>query len=277
MRKYSLFLFVNLFVLGINAQIKNIKTEQFQISGNCNSAKQLIEKAGNNNRVSKVDYNSTTQIASISYDEKKTSSNEVLKNIALAGFDNAEYMAPDEAYMKLDKTCQYARAKKMKEENHHDMNHSSSNQSENNQTQNQLNKVFDSYFKLKDGFVQADKTVISKQTEQLKQAVSTVEMEKLSHKTHLVWMDVLNKLEKITSQLSQEKNIDKQRELFAQLSEPLYKLTKVAELKYTVYYQNCPMYKGGANWLSKDSDIKNPFYGSMMLTCGNTVEELKNK
>jgi hypothetical protein len=28
----------------------------------------------------------------------------------------------------------------------------------------------------------------------------------------------------------------------------------------------------GANWLSKENAIKNPYYGSSMLTCGKTVE-----
>jgi hypothetical protein len=31
----------------------------------------------------------------------------------------------------------------------------------------------------------------------------------------------------------------------------------------------------GANWLSKESTIKNPYYGSQMLTCGKTVETIK--
>jgi hypothetical protein len=31
----------------------------------------------------------------------------------------------------------------------------------------------------------------------------------------------------------------------------------------------------GANWLSKESAIKNPYYGSQMLSCGKTVETIK--
>jgi hypothetical protein len=37
-----------------------------------------------------------------------------------------------------------------------------------------------------------------------------------------------------------------------------------------VYYQYCPMKK--AYWLSKEKDIKNPYYGSSMLTCGKVAE-----
>lgn len=274
MKKYSLFIFVNLFAFATNAQSKNLETKQFQVKGNCNSAKELIEKAGNQNRVSKVNFDTTSQIATISYDAKKTSTNDILKKIALAGFDNSEYMAPDEAYTKLGKDCQYPRDKKMVM-NHQEMNHSNHNQTETSQQKNQLSIVFDSYFLLKDAFVAGNANEISKQTTAFFQSISKVEMGKLSHESHMIWMEVLNNLESTSKQLAQEKNIDKQRIIFSKLSEPMYKLAQKAELGYTVYYQNCPMFNGGSNWLSKDSSIKNPFYGNMMLTCGSTVEALK--
>jgi hypothetical protein len=31
----------------------------------------------------------------------------------------------------------------------------------------------------------------------------------------------------------------------------------------------------GANWLSKENAIKNPYYGSSMLSCGKTTETIK--
>ena len=30
----------------------------------------------------------------------------------------------------------------------------------------------------------------------------------------------------------------------------------------------CPMYDGGSNWVQVDGPVRNPYYGSMMLTCG---------
>lgn len=57
----------------------------------------------------------------------------------------------------------------------------------------------------------------------------------------------------------------------------MYELIKVSKQEKPVYYQHCPMAnKGkGANWLSKENAIKNPYYGSQMLTCGSTVETIK--
>ena len=52
---------------------------------------------------------------------------------------------------------------------------------------------------------------------------------------------------------------------------------KASKLKNAIYYQHCPMANDGkgANWLSKEEEIKNPYFGSMMLSCGKTIETLK--
>lgn len=66
-------------------------------------------------------------------------------------------------------------------------------------------------------------------------------------------------------------NIDKQRAAFNDVSTVIWDLVKGSEkVDETVYYQYCPMKK--ANWLSLDKEIKNPFYGSAMLTCGKVIE-----
>lgn len=68
-----------------------------------------------------------------------------------------------------------------------------------------------------------------------------------------------------------------QRGQFNTLSENMYQLLKVSKQDSTTYYQHCPMANGGkgANWLSKENAIKNPYYGSAMLTCGKTVETIE--
>ena len=74
-----------------------------------------------------------------------------------------------------------------------------------------------------------------------------------------------------------DQDVAKQRSAFAALSEGIYTLAKVSKQDTPVYYQHCPMYNGGkgANWLSKENEVKNPYYGSQMLTCGSTVETIK--
>jgi Cu(I)/Ag(I) efflux system membrane fusion protein len=45
----------------------------------------------------------------------------------------------------------------------------------------------------------------------------------------------------------------------------------------TVYYQFCPMYDNnkGGYWLSETEEIRNPYFGKEMISCGETRELLK--
>ena len=48
-------------------------------------------------------------MATLSYDSKKTNQDEILKRIALAGYDSEKYLAPDAVYNNLHGCCQYDR------------------------------------------------------------------------------------------------------------------------------------------------------------------------
>lgn len=74
--------------------------------------------------------------------------------------------------------------------------------------------------------------------------------------------------------ISKSKDINHQREHFARLSTNMYAVAKVIKLSSEpIYYDYCPMKK--SYWLSNNSAIKNPYYGSQMLTCGKVSETLK--
>ena len=94
MKKYNLFAITSFLALSLSAQIKNAETHQFSVKGNCSDAKELIEKVGNQKKIASVVYDATTQTVEITVDKTKTNASEVLKKIALAGFDNTEYFAP---------------------------------------------------------------------------------------------------------------------------------------------------------------------------------------
>ena len=96
-----------------NAQIKNAKTETVKVYGNCDMCEKTIEKAGNLKKVSKVDWNVDTKMATITYDSKVTNQDAILKRIALSGYDSDKFLAPDNAYSKLPGCCQYDRVAKV--------------------------------------------------------------------------------------------------------------------------------------------------------------------
>ena len=71
--------------------------------------------------------------------------------------------------------------------------------------------------------------------------------------------------------------MDHQREHFEMLSKDVYDLVKTFGAGQTLYQDFCPMYndKKGAAWLSETKEIKNPYMGQKMTTCGSVKEELK--
>lgn len=264
-----------------NAQIKNTKTESVKIYGNCEMCEKTIETAGSVEKIANVDWNKDTKMATITYDSTKTNQDEILKRIALAGYDSDKFLAPDDVYSKLAGCCQYERVKKTAIVStavieDHSM-HNQENVVETKQEVNQLKTIFESYFALKDALVKSDGKLVSTLAKDVLANINSVKMEKLSSEEHTVWMKVMSSLKSNTEKIAATTIIEKQRVVFMDLSANFYALLKVSKQDYSIYYQNCPMYNDGkgANWLSKENAVKNPYYGSQMLTCGKTVETIK--
>lgn len=75
-------------------------------------------------------------------------------------------------------------------------------------------------------------------------------------------------------ELSQAKNIKSARLAFADLSVALAKLVRAtgvpADINFPVEEMHCPMFRGGQGgsvWLQRAGDVRNPFFGSVMLQC----------
>ena len=260
-----------------NAQIKNAKTETVKIYGNYEMCESTIEKAGNIKKVTKVDWNKDTKLATITYDSKKTNQDEILKRIALAGYDNEEFFAPDNLYAALPGCCQYERPKKIMAPSMNTTSSSSQANTSETQNANQLQVVFDNYFAIKDALINSDGNLASVKAKELSNAINAVKMETLSATEHSVFMAVKNDLVFDAGHIAESKDANHQRDHFTSLSDNMYKLIKASKQQTPVYYQHCPMFNDGkgANWLSKENSIKNPYYGSQMLGCGKTVETIK--
>ena len=267
-----------------NAQTKNQKTETVKIYGNCEICESTIEKAGNLKNQSIVDWNKETKFAIISYDSLKTSKEEILKRIALAGYDSDTFLAPNDTYSNLPSCCQYERIKqtntKMEEPKmemttiDHSMH---SNKMDEMQDPNPLSEVYDSYFAVKDALVRTDVAAASTSSKTLFTEINNVKMDKLSMDVHMAWMKVFENLKEDAEHIAGIKDIGRQRDHFISLSKNIYEVMKISKQETPTYYQFCPMANDGkgANWLSKENAIKNPYYGSQMLNCGNTVETIK--
>jgi copper chaperone CopZ len=282
-----------------SAQIKNLTTETVHIQGNCGMCKATIEKAGNVKNISTVDWDRDTKMATLTYDAQKTNQNEILKRIALAGYDSDQFLAPDDVYSDLPACCQYERVNKAPEMNVEEskedvsvksemptmeMNNKISNEpiketKVNQEEANLLIDVFTTYFEVKDALVQTDGELAASKSSGLLTAINAVKMEKLPMDVHMVWMKLLNDLMHDAESIANSKDVDTQRSHFINLSKNMYELIKVAKYEEPVYYQFCPMANDGkgANWLSRENVVKNPYYGSQMLSCGKVIETIEKQ
>lgn len=268
-----------------HAQIKNSKTETVKIYGNCGSCKKNIETAGNLKKVAFVNWDKTSKLAVLTFDSTKTNKDEILKFIALAGYDSDSFLAPNDAYAKLDACCQYDRAAKTAvktDDSKMVMDHAMPMKDTVSPVVatgvvNQLKPVFDNYFLLKDALVKSSGSATATASKNVLASLNAVKMESLAPDVHVVWMRVMKDLSFDAEHISETQDVSHQRDHFSSLSKNMYELMKVSKLESETFYQFCPMYnKGkGANWLSKDNEIKNPYYGSQMLSCGRTVETIK--
>jgi len=84
----------------------------------------------------------------------------------------------------------------------------------------------------------------------------------------------INALLKDANKIASGKDINQQRETFANFSNNMFIVAKAVKLSAEpVYQQYCPMKK--AYWLSNETVIKNPYYGKQMLSCGNVSATIK--
>jgi hypothetical protein len=137
----------------------------------------------------------------------------------------------------------------------------SSDQSE--ETSSDYPVVISSYLSLKDDLVRSDVEAANQSAAELLESAETAGLSGES-------LDLIR-------QMSHEKDLEEIRKTFEPLSRIIYNWAKESDLGgMKLYWQYCPMAMNdeGANWLSAESEIMNPYFGDQMLRCGNIEEEL---
>jgi hypothetical protein len=144
--------------------------------------------------------------------------------------------------------------------------------------QNQLASVFTSYVELKDAFIASDAAKVKEEAKGTDEALAKVDMKLLSGAAHNDWMNYLTPIQSSLKEIQGSTDIEAQRKAFSNLSDNLYKSVKAFGLGgKEAFYEYCPMAfnNEGAYWLSEQAQIKNPYFGDKMLTCGEVKEKLK--
>lgn len=143
----------------------------------------------------------------------------------------------------------------------------------------QLQKVYDSYIKIKDALVETDKEKTKKEANAFNLKLNQVDMSLLkNNQADKEWI-MLKKVMELTSQKMETlETIEEQRNQFRVLSNHLILVIELFGIEETAYKQYCPMANSdkGAYWLSKEEKILNPYFGDEMLKCGE-VKQVINR
>lgn len=135
--------------------------------------------------------------------------------------------------------------------------------------------IIDAYLQLKNALVADDKLAAADAAKTILKTFSNFDMSKLSADEYKKYMEIIEDAKEQAEHISKSP-IDHQREHFESLSTDVNDLIALLGTEKTLYQDFCPMAGEGkgAIWLSEFKDIKNPYQGSKMLSCGNLKTQI---
>ena len=128
-----------------------------------------------------------------------------------------------------------------------------------------LNAVYDQYKQLTTSLINGD--------------VAKVKIASNALEAGATQMKGGNEIATAASKITSASELEAQRKHYASLSNALIQLIKNAGVENgELYLDYCPMALNdkGAYWLSSEKEIRNPYFGNEMLTCGEIKETIKN-
>jgi hypothetical protein len=151
-----------------------------------------------------------------------------------------------------------------------------------------IDNMLNSYFNMKDAFVDADTSAIKLQAGKFISSVDSISLSVLKTGDSLTYISAQQNISDIIANakpITEENDLTEMRHDFSMVSENLYPFLKTIGYEgKKIFWQNCPMAFGDdkpANWLSNSSDINNPYLGkknpqykSAMLHCGENMDSI---
>ena len=141
----------------------------------------------------------------------------------------------------------------------------------------QLNDLANEYLNLKDAFVLTNDKTATKSVLFFLKALEKMDMSLVKGDAHLYWMQQLKVFEIHGKKISELNDIEIQRKQFQFVSDALINSIQAFGTEgKALYKQHCPMAfdNSGADWISDEKNIRNPYFGDKMMTCGITKGEL---
>lgn len=144
----------------------------------------------------------------------------------------------------------------------------------------QLQTAYDAYIKLKDNLIKSDAELSKNSASTLNKALQKINMKLLTtNEAHKQWMPLNKTLKSSSNAIANSDDIKVQRKQFKILSEHFILAIQSFGINEISYKQYCPMADSdkGAYWLSREKQVLNPYFGDMMLKCGEVKQVINNK
>ena len=140
--------------------------------------------------------------------------------------------------------------------------------------QKQFKKALKPYLQMKDALVASDANQVYAFAKATSTALKSADIKSLGsmEQSHI------KKSIEMLDAIAENDILENQRDHFVILNENMVPIAmSVNGTDAMLYVQKCPMANNnkGAVWLSVEKDIRNPYYGDAMLTCGSVIEEIK--
>lgn len=132
-------------------------------------------------------------------------------------------------------------------------------------------KVIETYLKMKDALVEDNREAATKFA---KQAVKDLNNTNVSEVSGMPAKH-LEVIDRQFQAIANASDLEKQRAAFVILNNNFIPMvSNMNKIQKPLYIQHCPMADNnlGADWISRSSEVKNPYYGSAMLGCGEVVK-----
>jgi membrane fusion protein, copper/silver efflux system len=141
-----------------------------------------------------------------------------------------------------------------------------------------LTEAIEAYITGKDGFVESDLSAAQSGFEAFREKLDEIGEHGLSGDGHMAWMESWSELMDHSETITQADDIEDARSAFRHLSDELIKAVHLFGIEGVVYHQYCPMAfdDEGADWLSTENQIQNPYLPETMLMCGEVIERIED-
>lgn len=145
-----------------------------------------------------------------------------------------------------------------------------------NEKKSKATAILTEYLSIKDALVEDSTEEAADAGSKLVSALEGFDVSNYSDAEQTELKDIILDAKEHAEHIS-ESPMEHQREHFDVLSKDVIDLVGITGTDKTLYQDFCPMYNNnkGAQWLSATKEIKNPYYGAKMMSCGSVQKEIE--